>query len=310
MSMTAASPASDKIRQALRQPAFIVVAAILLVAAVGLNGATQFGQLHFRKAPVDQRQSFSSLPRIMGNWIQISEDEKLEKETQDVLGTDKYIYRDYVNVAYAADYIAAVRSIESKNESGRQGLIKAAEAELIDKSTKERSDAVIAINKDKSLGDRRRAMLLVQGLHPDGVVNMGLTYYTGMVDTVAHIPDRCYIADGYEPSEYTRPLWDVGAGKSLQVRYINFEDQTGTGRVAKNVAYVFHVNGEYKDDPLDVRYTLQNLTQKYGYYAKIELMTIGQARDRSAAAMADFLSAAKPKIEGCLPDWNAVIHKK
>jgi len=307
MSSAATSATSDQVRQALRQPAFVAVAGILLLAALGLNGVTQLGQLHFRKAPVAQRQSFATLPRMLGNWIQISEDEKLDKETQDVLGTDKYIYRDYVNVTLAADYIAAVRAGDAKNDAARQEVVKAVKAELIDKSTAERLAAVIAVNKDKSFADRRRAMAVVQATHPEGVMNMGLTYYTGMVDTVAHIPDRCYIADGYEPADYTRPLWNVGTGQPLQVRYINFEDQTGTGRVAKNVAYVFHVNGEYKDDPLDVRYTLQSLTQRYGYYAKIELMTIGSQKDKSAAAMADFLAAAKPAIEGCLPDWKALL---
>ena len=28
---------------------------------------------------------------------------------------------------------------------------------------------------------------------------MSVTYYTGMVDTVAHVPERCVTADGYEP---------------------------------------------------------------------------------------------------------------
>ena len=44
-------------------------------------------------------------------------------------------------------------------------------------------------------------MLRVQQMCPQAVINVGLTYYTGMVDTVSHIPDRCYIADGFEPSE-------------------------------------------------------------------------------------------------------------
>ena len=79
--------------------------------------------------------------------------------------------------------------------------------------------------------------------------------------------------------------------------------------VPKFVAYVFHTNGHYEDDPLGVRQTLQNLLERYGYYAKIELMTLGSetADDSQMASqtMADFLTAAKPQIELCLPDWNS-----
>ena len=47
--------------------------------------------------------------------------------------------------------------------------------------------------------------LRIRPKNPKAVVNLGLTYYTGLVDTVAHIPDRCYIADGYE----ARTKYDV-----------------------------------------------------------------------------------------------------
>ncbi len=39
------------------------------------------------------------------------------------------------------------------------------------------------------------------------VINIGVTYYTGMVDTVARIPERCYIADGFEPTSYKVVTW-------------------------------------------------------------------------------------------------------
>jgi hypothetical protein len=57
-----------------------------------------------------------------------------------------------------------------------------------------------------------------------------------------------------------------------------------------------------------VRQVLQNLTQRYGYYAKIEMMTIGEDKAASEEAMRDFLSAARPQIEECFPNWKKVSH--
>ena len=103
-----------------------------------------------------------------------------------------------------------------------------------------------------------------------------------------------------------------GRERTLSYRFIRFDDQSGQGRVSRNVAYLFHVNGQYKSSPLEVRRSLQNLLERYGYYAKVELMTItrtGDVSDRSLAAMNDFLSAALPEVERCLPDWDR-LHAK
>jgi hypothetical protein len=74
------------------------------------------------------------------------------------------------------------------------------------------------------------------------------------------------------------------------------------------VAYVFHANGHYESDPLGVRQTLEDLTERYGYYAKIELMTLGEDTDVASAAMTDFLTAARPEIEQCFPNWQKLKH--
>ena len=148
---------------------------------------------------------------------------------------------------------------------------------------------------------------------PRAIMNMAVTYYTGKADTVAHIPDRCYIADGYEPTEYKYPEWDVHAKLAndgdgvIKVRSIVFDDATGVAsKVQKNVAYFFHTNGHYTDDPTKVRIALQNLTQKYGYYAKVELMTIDPNHDVAEQAMQDFLIVAIKPIEETLPNWNSL----
>jgi len=300
--------------------AFISVSIILIVAAAALNFTTASKGLHYKKSPVPQPREFQDLPPVMGKWMQVSLDKKMDPELEDVLGTDKYVYRDYVRVdKCGADLLTLLsnapvdpnnHTIGAALDAMNSSTTSQAQLEFDNASFDKQVEILQQALSSKTDAQRQRITFLLQLQHPDAVVNMGLTYYTGLVDTVAHIPDRCYIAAGYEPSEYSKPVWPVGqdaSGKpqSLQVRFMKFEDQTAEqGKMPKCVAYVFNTNGHYDPDSLGVRMTLQDLTQRYGYYAKIELMTNGHDPTKASAGMADFLTAAKPFIETCLPDWN------
>jgi hypothetical protein len=186
----------------------------------------------------------------------------------------------------------------------------------------------LGVFQDKSADDLRQLTARIESQDPTAVVRLAVTYYTGLVDTVAHIPDRCYVADGYEVTDYKTPTWNVGSGATgggdgkLEVRYIHFEDATpDRAAVTRNVAYFFHCNGAFESDPLrGVRFRLQSLTERKAYYAKVELMTVSPARrgagaeeakaqdwDQSAATMTDFLTVALPEVMKCLPDWKAVM---
>jgi hypothetical protein len=266
--------AGSPVRRALRQPSFAVAAAVLLVSAATLTGATKLMSLHFKKLPVELRKPVDTVPARLGPWMQVSKDQALSKEFVDVLGTEKYFFRDYLDTR------------------------------LIDEPTMQRL---------QNATDQERFALLdaIRKAHPQAIVNFAVTYYTGMVDTVAHIPDRCYIADGFQPSQYDLVKWPAfaGRGESAAARFINFEDQAGRSKalITRNVAYFFHVNGRYESDPIGVRVSLQDLFQRYGYYAKIELMTLLDDRAKAAEVMNDFLTHALPAVEECLPDWNKVI---
>jgi hypothetical protein len=260
------------------QPGFLTAAVILGVAAIGLNAAVSKLQLHFKKVAVPLTKELDTVPAQLGNWVQVSKDEPLDKETQDALATTHYIFRDYVDTR----------------------LVTPQELAMFD---------------GKTSPERKALLGRLQMVKPDGVINMAVTYYTGLVDTVAHIPDRCMIADGFEPSEYETPLWDMGPGRlgkapgedpKIGVRFINFEDQTAAGRVTRRVAYFFFADGRYVSDPIDVRTILQNLHYTHGFYSKVELMTILKDHDQTAKMMSDFLKDALPEVEKCLPDWNKV----
>ena len=106
----------------------------------------------------------------------------------------------------------------------------------------------------------------------------------------------------------------------MPFRFINFEDETGRGQVPTRVVYFFVCNGSYEESPQAVRAKLQDLRERHGYYAKVELMitdykyigrTVSEDADDPAAkaslvAMKDLIASALPDIERCLPDWSAV----
>jgi hypothetical protein len=279
----APSPLVMSLKAMLRQPTFLIAAGVLLIAAITLNGAVQMMKLHFRKEPVALRHPLDEIPAQLGPWLQVSKDEPLDKEMQDVLGTEKYIFRDYVDT--------------------RQ--ISAGELEVLE--------------KEIASGDAARHVARIQSEKPTAVLTGAVTYYTGLVDTVAHIPDRCYVADGYEPIDHSYPTWDVSPpavlgsyaaspSRDLKVCFINFEDQTPSSpKLPVNVAYFFQCNGTYESDPIDgVRMRLQDLSERHGYYAKVELKTVMTDTNDAKRTMADFLRYALPEIERCLPDWQAV----
>lgn len=275
----------------LRRPAFIIAAVVLLLAAVGLNAAVNFMQLHFKKEPAELSRPLAAISDRFGTWVQVSEDQPLDKEMQDVLGTDKYIFRDYVNESVLGS------SVQQTFQSLIDEIHKAS-------TPKEREEA--EKNYRAKLNSIRRD-------HSAAVVSLSVTYYTGMVDTVAHVPDRCVTADGYEPKSYDIVKWPIGrdllekdrpADGQIEVRYINFEDQTGTSNVPRSIAYFFHVNGEFNSSPLGVRQKLANLFERKAYYAKIETMTTMSDDKKSAEVLTDFLTSAMPEIQRCMPDWD------
>lgn len=245
---------------------FIIALLVLGCSAFALEGATRFLKLHFRKEAVPLPIPLEQIAANFGPWIQVSTDRPLQEDIEHTLGTSQYIFRNYLD------------------------------SRVLNKETLDQF-------KDKSAGERDVMFTDIQRQNPEAAVSLAVTYYTGLVDTVAHVPDRCYIADGYDTDGAHQQHWSAG-GKGLDVRFLAFEDSTGVGRVSRNVAYLFQVDGQYVCDPLDVRRVLANLFTRYGYYAKVEVMTILPDHDKSAKVMDDFLGSAMPAIETVMPDWK------
>jgi hypothetical protein len=282
-----ASPAvRTALGRAMGQRSFLIVTLVLLTAALGLNVAVSAMKLHFKKEAVPLAKALGAIPDKFGPWVQVSQDQPLDHETQDVLGTKEYIFRDYVN---ETDVPGVADRFRGKPKEERLAMLNQ-----------------------------------IRQQFPTAVISLSVTYYTGMVDTVAHVPDRCVTADGYEPKEYTTPRWPIAlnlpAGAKpqaadgtplddVEVRYINFEDQTGAAaaKLPRSITYFFHTNGKFVSSPLEVRNQLANLFVKKGYYAKIETMTTIADTKVSADKTANFLSYALPEVHKCMPDWEKVM---
>jgi hypothetical protein len=259
-------------RRVFREFHFVVAAVVLLLAALLLNGSVQYLQWHFRKLPVTLSQELFTIPTKLGTWLCVSKGEDVDAELAESLGTNKFIFRTYVNTAVVP------QSAISALANGTKDQIAAKVGEI-------------------------------RAQNSDAVVSLAVTYYTGKADTVAHIPERCYVADGYDVVDTPQTLlWNVPTANppadKLEVRYISFEDRAGMSQVIKNVGYFFHANGQYISSPTEVRMKLQDLFEKYAYYTKVELMTTSRDSEKSKVVMANFLRVALPEIEKTFPDWN------
>jgi hypothetical protein len=267
---------SSELFRALRSPALLIVGAILLLVGVGLNAIVVGGGIKFQKERVELRRDLTLLPKKLGHWVQVLDDQTLPAEVVHELGTTMYIQRGYVD-------------------------------------TRRINDPKLLTGIDKlSTAERMALFGTIQHRDPSAAIFVHMAYYTGMVDTVAHVPERCMVGGGFDPVNPARVSLKLGNGLApIDVKYIDFRKREG-GRgegseATTNVAYFFQVNGDYEWDSITgVRYKLQNLWEKYGYYCKIELSTAALSATEAQTVMADFVTDALPEMEKLLPDWAAV----
>jgi Protein of unknown function (DUF3485) len=258
------------------QRVFLVVVAVLTLAAAGLNGAVQFMQLHFKKQPVPMRQTFAkAIPQVMGPWVRVTNQETIDADVLHVLGTDKFMICSYVDTS----------------KFGKS------------------PEQILALFAGRTFDEQRNELFQLTVANPAAVLALNLTYYTGKADTVAHIPERCYVGDGYSTEQAGYASWTIG-DQTLPVRSLKFARDTGRRPIPCNVAYFFHVNGRYEADSLKVRAELQNLFRRYGYYAKFEMRCDTDDRAAAEESMRSFMAVARPAFESAMPVWSEYSAKR
>lgn len=169
-------------------------------------------------------------------------------------------------------------------------------------------------------------------------------YYTGMIDTVPHVSDRCFIGAGMTLASAAKDVpvpidmerWrkvetDVPVvlqDKLFRARMPNWSDQPGTeifttfdpsklvlhsfkftdpkGREVYS-GYFFIANGGVVAKAEDVRLLAFDLRSKYAYYAKIQFTSTSvKSQEELGEAAGSFLSDMLPEIMRCVPPWQDV----
>lgn len=177
---------------------------------------------------------------------------------------------------------------------------------------------------------------------PGSMVRLHVAYYTGLVDTVPHVPDRCFVAGGVKHGglfdqvlhldpdviqdaesgrgfdAYTAnpnlddPLAPGSIGTEVHLPERDIDAKRFTYRVPNNnadqhVMYFFAVNGKFLASPNAVRLQGFDIRDTHSYYCKIEVQVIGEPDpERFAEKAQDLLNDFLPEIMACLPDWQEV----
>lgn len=210
-------------------------------------------------------------------------------------------------------------------------------------------DVKLTAEYEETLGTRKyidRAYVRAMGTNNEQTIYVHVTYYTGLIDAVPHVPDRCMIAGGWvavglpqnidlsldrsnwrpdpdhlnlgtnEPySQLTYSHHVTGRPVTVRMPLGDFKIRTTKFRGGENLeqrifaGYFFIANGRTTPWPEGVRKFAFDLTTRYAYFAKIQF-TMFVPRDKTSeefvADVADLANELLPELMWCLPDWAEV----
>lgn len=202
---------------------------------------------------------------------------------------------------------------------------------------------------EDTLGTTNYVTRTYEEKNPEGDVprwiDVHLAYYTGSIDTVPHIPERCFVGGGMQigsgttvvdvPLDGSRWLPMRDAPEVMQGRaytttlargsYSNRPGQrvllpldpqdirlrvtefTIPGAPSLYAGYFFIVNGEHRSSAEGVRLLAFDLKTDYAYYLKVQF---NSQRVESPEELAEVAGALLDDILGelmlCVPDWAEV----
>ena len=176
-------------------------------------------------------------------------------------------------------------------------------------------------------------------------LDLHLAYYTGMIDTVPHVQERCMTGAGWQivglpralPLNLSAAPWTLDAtvpesqrGQIYTARLDPiFSRDAATDRVRlprdpKNISilvtefvgprqakliggYFFIANGGHVGNAEGVRTLAFDMTDDYAFYLKVQVSSsTTQSPEALAAATSDLLGELLPEIMRCVPDWVEV----
>jgi len=271
-----------------------VVGGMLLAAALGQHAAINTMEVALTKQPLPLRHGFAlSFPNQAGDWEMLHHDPRLSKDIESELDTDEYFNRYYVDTASGLSLYD------------------------VDKQT-----------HDDTPGGR---LIGWDGIEKPGqIAKIHVAYYTGMLDTVPHVPDRCWVVagsrpvykqthtlnlsrDDYRPDPEHEGLIlaeSEGFDKTVRLPSDQIEAKVFSGADpdgnVTTALYFFLASGDAIASSHEVRFSF-NFKDRYSYYCKVEVMFPGvNDPDEVARHAENLLSDMLPEIMACLPDWTEV----
>lgn len=203
---------------------------------------------------------------------------------------------------------------------------------------KPRQDTIFGMEMIEGLGtDLYLDRYLADG---DRRINVHVAYYTGMIDDVPHVPERCWDANGLTQSISPRivdldievegatldgspvnratgepyPRVDVlNLGRPVpvhlpvgdaQMTVTQFDIDDKNPRRKQVGGYFFIANGRMAPSAGDVRMMAFDPSEKYAYYCKIQLTYVGsiQSGEPDDAVVDEFIDIAEDLIPRLLPE--------
>lgn len=137
-----------------------------------------------------------------------------------------------------------------------------------------------------------------------------VTYYTGGQNLVPHTPDVCYFGAGYEPAEpHGNRVLTLGGPSHHQltvpIRVCTFRRTSVFHRSQHTVVYTFHSNGRFVATRTGVRMLINDPTDTYAYFSKVEVAFPLATREESIAATGKLLERVLPLLlENHWPDFE------
>ncbi len=197
---------------------------------------------------------------------------------------------------------------------------------------------------EKTLGTGNYVSRVYQqkGVESAVQVELHLAYYTGMIDTVPHVPDRCFVGGGMaiggfegdlaiplegrwsedsDTPEALRPVMETRLDNDYSRRpgtYVRLpRDPAGmklrTWRFVQKdrtvySGYFFIANGGHVSRAEDVRLLAFDLKSEYAYYLKVQVTGVQNVRsgDDLARATGSLLDELLGEIMLAVPDWVEV----
>ncbi len=176
-------------------------------------------------------------------------------------------------------------------------------------------------------------------------LQLHIAYYTGQVDAVPHVPDRCMVAGGFVPLtpeprtlplNIDRSLWIEDEAEAMdgmpypivtqwnklteqdevirmpfgdfEIRITEFSHpQIGDDHFF--AGYFFVANGKTTAYPERIRMLAFDRSSQFAYYCKVQFTMRGNRDftiDKFVHIVSDFTSDLLPDIMRCLPDWTEV----